>query len=94
MDMTENVLKGHVLSMAYRQGWAVFHLPATNIRGSQGRGYPDLTFARDREVLWMELKAQKGVLTMEQLAWFDALPAAHVIRPSDWYSGRVAELLA
>ena len=94
--MTENELKYAVLILAHRQGWAVFHLPANRMVRpvKDAIGYPDLTLARDREVLWIELKAQDGVLSMEQLAWFDALPACHVIRPSDWHSGRVAELLS
>jgi hypothetical protein len=94
-SMTENQLKHLVLDLAYRNGWAVFHLPATNIRGSQGRGYPDLTFARDGEVMWMELKQEDGKASIEQWAWGIALGGRwHLIRPSDWHSGRVAELLA
>lgn len=92
--MTENGLKQAVLRVAYANGWAVFHMTASNIRGSQGRGYPDLTLARDRKVLWIELKAEKGLLSDDQHIWADALPAMHVIRPRDWHSGRVHELLA
>jgi len=93
--MTENGLKQVVLSLAYANGWAVYHVPqATITHKGGGRGYPDLTLARDGEVLWIELKAEDGKLTPEQEAWMIALPAAHVIRPFDWERGRVHELLA
>lgn len=92
--MTENELKTIVLQLARRQGWQVFHMVADNIRGSQGRGYPDLTLARDGEVQWMELKAEAGKLTAEQAGWQLALPRCEVIRPSDLARGRVEELLA
>lgn len=54
--MTENELKHAVLKMARRQGWAVYHVPQTTMHNGGGIGYPDLTLARDKEVLWMELK--------------------------------------
>jgi len=93
--MTENGLKQVVLSLAYKNGWAVYHVPqATITHKGGGNGYPDLTLARDKEVVWMELKAENGTLTPEQVMWKTALPFAHVIRPSDWHSGRVHELLA
>ena len=59
-----------------------------------GKGYPDLTLARDKEVMWMELKQQDGMMSTEQFAWSMQLPAYHVIRPKDLESGYVNELLA
>jgi hypothetical protein len=93
-QMTENDLKQAVLLLAYREGWTVYHVPQATMRNGGGRGYPDLTLARDGEVLWIELKQEKGVLTSQQAQWISILPASYVIRPSDWFSGRVAELLA
>ncbi len=92
--MSETQLKTYVLREAYANGWAVYHVTHSPVRGSQGTGYPDLTLARDKEVLWLELKVEKAQPSAEQWVWLAALPAAHVIRPSDWYSGRVAELLS
>lgn len=91
--MTEAELKHEVITMARAQGWAVFHLPNVPLTNS-GVGYPDLTLARDGEVLFMELKTEKGTLSIEQYRWMAALPAFHVIRPSDLSRGRVDELLA
>lgn len=92
--MTENELKGHVVKMARDRGWAVYHVPQDRIPNGGGRGYPDLTLARDGEVQWMELKRQDGKLSADQVLWLDALPRCEVIRPSDLARGRVDELLA
>ena len=92
--LTENTLKTMVLRAAYENGWIVYHEVQSMKRNGGGAGYPDLTLARDKEVIWLELKQEKAQPTPQQWAWLAALPAAHVIRPSDWYSGRVAELLS
>jgi hypothetical protein len=92
--VTENDLKRAVLRRAYMRGWAVYHVTQQKHHNGGGAGYPDLTLARDREVLWIELKQQDADLTPEQRLWHDALPAAHVIRPGDLVSGRLEELLA
>ncbi len=94
LPMTETELKGNILKMAYEQGWLVYHVTHSPQRGRQGIGYPDLTLARDGEVLWLELKAQNGVLDPMQLYWQRELPQYEVIRPSDLARGRVDELLA
>ena len=92
--MTENELKQQVLKLARRNGWAVYHVPQASMRNGGGSGYPDLTLARDGEVLWIELKQQKVQPTVQQLAWAAALGRPwHLIRPTDWESGRVGELL-
>jgi hypothetical protein len=91
--MTENDLKQAVLLLAYRQGWKVYHVPQATMRNGGGAGYPDLTLARDGEVRWIELKAEKGTLDPRQAEWIAILPHSYVVRPSDWWSGRVAELL-
>ena len=94
--MTENELKTIVLRAARNNGWHVYHVPQANMRNGGGRGYPDLTMARDRggvrQVMWIELKAEKGELTEEQMLW-KALLSSYVIRPSDVTSGYLLELL-
>lgn len=92
--MTENELKTMVLQLAKRAGWQVYHVPQATMHNGGGRGYPDLTLARDGEVQWMELKREDGKLTIEQAGWQLALPRCEVIRPSDLARGRVDELLA
>lgn len=96
LPMTESDLATRVKLLAHANGWIVFSLPANRtVRPVKDAiGYPDMTCARDGECVFLELKQERGELTVEQRLWLAALPAAHVIRPSDWYSGRVAELLA
>ena len=88
--MTEAELKRAVLALAYRHGWLVYHHPATTVRGSQGKGYPDLTLARDGDVRFLELKQAQGRVQVNQWAWLAALGGdgtadsrARVIRPAD-----------
>lgn len=98
--MTENELKGHVLDIARRHGWIAYHATQAKVRSAGDHGYPDLTLARDGEVVWLELKRQDGKLTLEQVTWSMALPSNNgqfhyeVIRPSDLARGRVDELLS
>ncbi len=93
--MTENDLKKNVLREAYAAGWLVYHVPQTTMRNGGGSGYPDLTLARDGQILWMELKQERASPSPEQFLWMAAIGLPyHLVRPSDWYSGKVAELLA
>ena len=80
--MTENDLKQAVLLLAYRQGWKVYHVPQATMRNGGGAGYPDLTLARDGEVRWIELKAEKGQARPEA-GRVDRHPPAQLRRPSE-----------
>lgn len=92
--MTENELKQEVLKLARRNGWAVYHVPQARIHNGGGSGYPDLTLARDGEILWIELKQQTEKPTESQLLWAAAIGRPwHLIKPADLESGRVGELL-
>src|SRR4249919_2009852 len=97
-SMTEAELKALILPMARAQGWIVYTTPQIKplrpTRRDGSSGYPDLTLARDGEVLWLELKAEDRKLSPQQFDWQLALPRMEVIRPSDLARGRVDELLA
>lgn len=85
-----------VIQLAQVTGWRVAHFrPAQNARGdwrtpvaADGAGWPDLVLVRGHRLLFRELKTEAGKLTLEQLAWGEALKAAGadwgVWRPSDW----------
>lgn len=96
--MTEAELKSVILSMAKAKGWIVYTTPQVKpmrpARLDGSAGYPDLTLARDGEVMWIELKQEDAKLSLPQAGWQLALPRMFVIRPSDLGSGRVEELLA
>ena len=80
-----------VLRLAEIKGWAVEHIrPArtakgwrTPVTGHPGR--PDLILARQGVVLLLEIKAEKGYPTIDQLGWLRELgPNAALVRPQDW----------
>ncbi len=88
--MTENELKHQILRIARLNGWMVFHMsqskPSRPVRiqgDATSAGYPDLTLARDGQVIWMELKQDKAMQSPSQYAWQVALPNYHLIRPGD-----------
>lgn len=85
--MTESDLRARVVKLAHGLGWRVFSLPIAKTRRpvKDAVGYPDLTLARDGEVLWIELKADRGQATPEQKAWQAELPpdSCYVIRATD-----------
>lgn len=65
------------------QGWTVYH---TFDSRRSNPGFPDLVCARNGELLFAELKREKGKLSPEQLVWLALIESAgiecHVWRPS------------
>lgn len=67
-------------------GWRAYH--TLDSRGSDP-GFPDLVLVRSPELVFAELKTEKGLPTPDQEAWLQALSncTAHqtrLWRPSDW----------
>jgi len=83
--VSEAELRARVVDMAHLLGWRVFSLPMARTRRpvKDAVGYPDLTLARRGDVIWIELKAEDGRLSEEQMGWMKALPMMLVVRPSD-----------
>jgi hypothetical protein len=81
----EKSFQASVVELARLLGWRAFYV--TDSRGSPP-GWPDLTLCRDGVLLFRELKAEKGRLSLEQQEWRDLLLAAGMDwalwRPSDW----------
>lgn len=94
-SMKERDLQENVISTARALGWLVFH--AYDSRRSTGSGYPDLTLARARnggEVVFVELKTEKGKLTQQQALWGAVLAEQFFIwRPRDLLSGAIERAL-
>lgn len=94
--MTEAELQAAVIELAHACGWTVAHFrPARTEQGwrtpvaADGAGFPDLVLAHsERGVLFVELKADKGRLSIEQERWRDVLNDAgadwQCWRPSLW----------
>jgi hypothetical protein len=93
--MTEAEFKNWVIAIAQMYGWLIHHdLPAQYASGrwattTQGfAGFPDLVLAhKSGQVLFAELKTEKGKLSTRQQIWLDVLDISnvenYVWRPSD-----------
>lgn len=101
--MTEEQLLTYVIDTARVFGWRVAHFrPAKTERGwrtpvqADGKGWPDLTLARER-VVYAELKTGRNVLSAEQEQWITALDVAgaevYVWRDADWIDGSIERIL-
>jgi hypothetical protein len=92
--MTERQLQQSVSDLC--KWHKLYHYHTRDSRGSAA-GFPDLVIA-GRWVLYVELKTERGKLTIDQAAWRDALIRAgadwRLWRPADWHSGEIREVLA
>lgn len=94
--MTEAQLLAAVRDLCQLRGCMTYH---THRSDRSEPGFPDLVILTRTQVLYRELKTEKGRLTPTQAAWLDGLTSlgqdASVWRPADLYSGAVdAELRA
>lgn len=82
----------HIRPARTADGWR------TPVQGD-GIGWPDWVLVGPSGVLYRECKSNRGRLSADQKAWFEALRAAGCDvaewRPQDWHSGRIrAEMTA
>jgi hypothetical protein len=81
---TERELLETIREAAKIGRWLLYH---THDSRRSAAGFPDLVLVRGRDVIFAELKTERGRLTPEQVAWLGALRAAGqdavVWRPSD-----------
>jgi hypothetical protein len=100
----ETELSKVVRTVAEELGWRVFwtrdNYPGASsgsrrIRsvGGTSKGYPDLTLARNNNVLWIELKMSGNDMSVEQMAWSRDLPSV-VMVTDRWSLEEVRRLLA
>jgi hypothetical protein len=81
---TERQFQEAIIQYAELQGWLVYH---TFDSRRSAAGFPDLVMVRDDDLVFAELKTEKGRVSAAQRRWLDALiyPAhACLWRPSDW----------
>ena len=83
--ITEEDFMRSVIQIASDCAWAVYH--TRDSRRSQA-GLPDLTLVRSGEIIFAELKSQKGRIKKEQQEWLDRLREnghvdVYLWRPSD-----------
>lgn len=92
--ISERELQATIITACELTGRLVFHLEDARRRvrrhgdhlmvgDAQTAGYPDLTIARQGEILWAELKGARGRLETRQVEWLDQLPPhqAYVWQP-------------
>ena len=101
--MTEIEFERKIVELAHMFDWMVASFrPAQTGKGWRtpvkydGKGYPDLTLMHPNgQIIFAEIKAQKGRMSDDQKAWGQMIHAAgrckasravqyHVWRPSDW----------
>lgn len=84
LGISEADWQEQVIHLATLGQWRHFH--PYNMRRSDP-GWPDLVLVRPPEILFVELKAQRGRLSQAQKEWIALLEACglavHVWRPSD-----------
>lgn len=89
LGWSERRFTDEVVTLAVNAGWLVHHdRPARTADGwvtaVQGHtGFPDVLLARDGEVIFAELKSEKGSVSGEQKKWL-AHTRGYLWRPSDW----------
>ena len=82
--MTEKALQAAIAKFARERGWLVYH---TYDSRRSAPGFPDLVMVRREQLVFAELKNDKGRLTQDQENWRAALiradQAYFVWRPAD-----------
>lgn len=80
--LNENVPEKQMLEwvreIAAYKGWLFYH---TYDSRRSTAGFPDVVLAKNGNVLFLELKTEKGRVRPEQYLWLDHLPNAMIVRP-------------
>ena len=84
--MTEKEFLQQVRDLAKLCGWLVYH---TYDSRRSPEGFPDLVLVRGNQIIFAELKSERGKARPEQRMWLDALEKVcnvevHLWRPGDW----------
>lgn len=83
---SEAALQQQVCQLAKYYGWTLQYHTFDSRRSH--KGWPDLVLCRPPEILFVELKSEKGRTRPEQQEWISALHACglevHLWRPSDF----------
>jgi hypothetical protein len=82
-DPCEKCFSQAVYDLARLQGWKAYRTPTWRKTGATA-GFPDLVLVRGDELLFVELKRDKGQLTAEQEDWGIALSKARDVATFCW----------
>ena len=96
MPLTEEQWQSQVIDLARLNGFRCAHFrPARKADGSwatpvaaDGKGFPDLELARPGDLIFAELKTERGRVSPDQVAWLEQLrlagAEAYIWKPSDF----------
>lgn len=96
LELSEAEFQRLVIELAQTLGYLVAHFrPGMDRRGNwqtavagDGAGFPDLVLVGRGQVVFAELKAEKGTPSAKQKDWLEAIEKAggraYLWRPSDW----------
>ena len=88
--ISEKEFLSTVLEYSETQGWQVYHVFEAKIYARRtSKGFPDLVLLRGDQLIFAELKSEKGPASPAQNEWLTGLAEiagiqVHVWRPSDW----------
>lgn len=93
--MNERSLQAAVLELAGLLGWATYH---TFDSRRSAPGFPDLVLVRPPRIVFAELKAGRGRLSLDQHRWLDLLAGcpgveAYLWTPAQWRAGEIERAL-
>lgn len=89
-DLAEEELLRFVRWTAKQYGWLVYH--THDSRGSEP-GFPDIVATNGEQLLFSELKSNKGKLTMEQQQWLELLRRIPGIDVNLWRPHHMADVI-
>jgi len=98
--ITEADFQKQVIELAHLFGWKVCEFRKARLKkrgqdtyrtpfGADGMGFPDLVLAREGRLIFIEVKSEKGELSLEQSEWLEVLKATgkcetFLLYPSDF----------
>lgn len=96
LDLSERDFQRQVIKLAELCGWRCYH--SANVKGqlrsASSVGFPDLVLVGRGKTLFVELKTDKGRLSIAQQEWRDHLLEAGALwalwRPKNWNDIEIA----
>lgn len=90
-ELLEDAFTGQVIELARYYGWRTAHFrPAQTGKGwrtpvaGDGKGFPDLVLVRPPELIFAELKTDKGRVAPAQKEWLERLLAVAAVETYVW----------
>jgi hypothetical protein len=98
--MTEAQFQAEVMKLASLYGWLVAHFTTSlTVRGryitavaGDGKGFPDLVLGRPPRVIFAELKAVKGTVSVHQERWLELLRQCPGVETYLWRPADLEEI--